>query len=260
MPDLIPPSVAHAAGLLSQTRDYDWFRDTVLDLLAEDAEEILRGRGHAEKIEAFARAFESRYFPLCDGVIDQMTDNTEPDDTDSVYSILKMGIPCEPLGIDDETCHEMWTSHTHGISAIALLVQMDGDPGIRIPWLEDAEEHIPRETLMRIPEGGIPRDQIEDALNGTHLEGVKQAFAWLFSDSGNPFVDSSHNAYYENPNLPWDRDTVEELKTGWDDAQPITRAMYAVSDWLERDLPARFSEMLDLILKRAAPAETEGQR
>ena len=257
---LAPPSVTHAAALISATQNYEWFRDTVLDLLEEDAEEILSGRGDAEKVETFAMRFESRYFPLCDGVISQMTEEMEQGDNESIYSMLRTGIPCEMLGIEDQDYHEMWTTDPHGVSAIALLVQIEHAPGIRVPWLDEAEEHIPRETLMRIPEGGIPRNQIVAALNGTHLEGVKQALEWLFSDSGNTFVDISYATYYESPNLPWDRETVEELKTLWDDAQPITRAMYAVSDWLEKDLPARFSEMLDLILSRVTPAETEGEK
>ena len=51
----------------------------------------------------------------------------------------------------------------------------DRPDGIRVAWLESAAERIPQETLERIPQGGIPLDDLTDALRETGFEGAAQA-------------------------------------------------------------------------------------
>ena len=84
------------------------------------------------------------------------------------------------MGFGYDGLHEMWNGYREGLSAMALLVKppdvyYDGPDGLRVAWLESAAERIPQETLLRVPQGGIPLEDLTGALKGTRFEGAAQA-------------------------------------------------------------------------------------
>ena len=241
-----PPSMEEAMEVLDETQSRRWFRTMTQDLLPEESEEILAGENAAAIVRRFANAFSERYFPMYESIAWDTGDTGSP----SLYSDLRMGIPLEMEGIDDETWHDVWDELGPGMGAIALLPEMTFDPGIRTPWLEAAANYIPLGTLQRIPPGGIPIDRIERALSGTRLDSAADALRWFFRNSGNLFVDFSQAMYYESVPASWDRETVTGLGEEWRQAIPIIEGSIRAQKWMEEDPAARFAELLDLVLER----------
>ena len=244
-----PPSMESAIEILAEARDRREFGKLVLQFLPGESEEILAGGNAAEVTGRFAEAFSERYFPLHHTTIWGNSD-MEWDGGESAYSRFRWGIPLMPEGIDEEEWHEVWETCGRGMGAIALLLEVPHDPGVRTAWLEEAARHIPLSTLQRIPQGGIPIERIERALRGTHLECAANALQWFYQESGNFFIDVPPDLYYESVPASWESETVAALAAEWQLARPILEASIHAQIWMEADLPARFAELLDLVLER----------
>ena len=148
--------------------------------------------------------------------------------------------------------------------ALALLVKppdsyYEEPDGLRVAWLESAAERIPQETLLRIPQGGIPLDALTGALEGTGFEAAAQAGAWVFAETGNFFLDHTYeDGNYDGFADPWEDDIIREGTEEWRKASALMDSVMQLADWLEEDLPGRFAEMLDFILGRLPNQETSG--
>ena len=129
---------------------------------------------------------------------------------------------------------------------------------MRVAWLESAAERIPQETLLRLPEGGIPLDDLTEALKGTRFEGAAQACAWVLAETGNFFLDHCYeDGNYDGFADPWEDDIIAEGTEEWRKASALMDAVSRLTDWLEEDLPGRFAEMLDFTLERLPDQEQE---
>ena len=205
-----------------------------------------------QRVEGFARLFEERHFPLYAPYFEfYLTEEEEP-----AFTALRRGIPFDLHGIGYEGLHEMWDGYREGLSALALLAKppesfyTDSDE-IRVAWLESASAHISQDTLLRIPEGGIPQETLTEAVKGTRFEGVAQAASWVWAGTGNLFLDCNYDdGMYDGFADPWDDEVIAEGTEEWRKARAIIESVNGLADWLEDDLPARFAEMLDFILER----------
>ena len=118
-------------------------------------------------------------------------------------------------------------------------------------WLESAAARIPQQTLLRIPQGGIPLDDLTEALKGTAFEGAAQAASWVFADTGNFFLDACYeDGSYEGFSDPWEDEVIEAGTEEWRKASALIDSVTQLADWLEENLPGRFAEMLDFVLGR----------
>ena len=170
------------------------------------------------------------------------------------------------MGFGYDGLHEMWDGYREGLSAMALLVKpadsiYDGPDGIRVAWLESAAERIPQETLQRVPEGGIPLDDLTEALKETKFEGAALACSWVLAETGNFFLDHTYeDGNYDGFSDPWEDDIIQEGTEEWRKASALMDSVCKLGDWLEDDLPARFAEMLEFVLERLPPTRQGGQR
>ena len=247
-----PPSLRELVVLVGNAEDHAWFVGLVRRLFPDEAEAVLTAPDIRQRVEGFARLFEERHYPLYAPFFEfYLTEEDEPP-----FTVLRRGIPYELHGIGYEGLHEMWDGYREGLSALALLVKppdgiyMEGD-GLRVAWLESAAAHIPQETLLRIPEGGIPQDDLTKAAKGTRFEGASQAASWVWAETGNLFLDCNYDdGMYDGFVDPWDDEVIAEGTEEWRKAKAIIESVNGLADWLEDDLPARFAEMLDFILER----------
>ena len=160
------------------------------------------------------------------------------------------------MGFGYDGLHEMWNGYREGLSALALLVKppdvyYDGTDGLRVAWLESAAERIPQEALLRIPQGGLPLDDLTDALKDTGFEGAAQACSWVLAETGNFFLDHTYDdGMYDGFADPWEDDIIAEGTEEWRKASALMDSVSKLADWLEEDLPGRFAEMLDFVLVR----------
>ena len=247
-----PPSLREQVTLVAYADDYSWFTGLVRRLFPQEAEAVLSPPNARERVEGFARTFEQRHFPLYAPFFDYyLSEEDEP-----AFTALRRGIPYDLQGVGYEGLHEMWNGYREGLSALALLVKppesfyMEPDE-IRVAWLESASARIPQDTLLRIPEGGIPLEALTEAVRETRFEGAVQAASWVWAETGNLFLDCCYeDGFYDGFADPWEDEIIQQATEEWRRARAVLDSVFNLADWLEEDLPGRFAEMLDDILGR----------
>ena len=255
-----PPSLRELVTLVGHADDYAWFAGLVRRLLPQEAEAVLAAPDVRRRVERFARLFGERHFPLYAPFIEFWLDEEEEDPP---WTWLRRGIPFDLMGFGYDGVHEMWHGYREGLSALALLVRPpdayhDGPDGIRVAWLESAAARIPQQTLLHIPQDGIPLDDLTGALKGTRFEGAAQACSWVFAETGNFFLDACYDdGMYDGFADPWEDDVIEAGTEEWRKASALMDSVTQLANWLEEDLPGRFAEMLDFILARLPNHEQE---
>ena len=229
-------------------------------LFPQEAEAALSAPDVRGRVERFANLFGERHFPLYAPFIEFWT---EEEGEQPPWSWLRQGIPFDLMGFGYDGLHEMWNGYRGGLSAMALLVKpadayYEGPDGIRVAWLESAAERIPQETLERIPQGGIPLDDLTKALKGTRFEGAAQACSWVLAETGNFFLDHTYeDGSYDGFADPWEDDIIQEGTEEWRKASALMDSVSRLIDWLEEDIPGRFAEMLAFVLGRLPGQEQE---
>ena len=254
-----PPSLRELVALAGHAGDYAWFAALVRRLFPDEAEDVLAAPDVRQRVERFAQIFQERHFPLYAPFFDfYMEDGDEPP-----WSWLRRGIPFELMGFGYDGVHEMWDGYRDGLSALALLAKTpdsfyEEPDGLRVAWLESAAALIPQQTLLNIPKGGIPLDDLTGALKGTGFEGAAQACSWVWAETGNFFLDYSYDdGMYEGFADPWEEEVIEDGTEEWRRASAIMDSVNRLIGWLEEDLPGRFAEMLDFVLGRLPKHEQE---
>ena len=247
-----PPSLRELVTLVGYADDYAWFAGLVRRLFPQEADAALAAPDIRTRVERFGQLFGERHFPLYAPFFEFfMDDGDEPP-----WSWLRKGIPFELVGFGYDGLHEMWDGYREGLSALVLLVKppdsfYEEPDGLRVAWLESAAERIPQETLLRIPQGGIPLDDLAEALKGTWFEGAALAASWVFAETGNFFLDACYeDGNYNGFSDPWEDDIIAEGTEEWRKASALMDSVTRLTDWLEEDLPRRFAEMLDVVLGR----------
>ena len=254
-----PPSLRELVTLVGYADDYAWFVGLVRRLFPQEAEAALSAPDVRQRVERFAQLFGERHFPLYAPFFEFFMDEGD----EPPWSWLRQGIPFDLMGFGYDGLHEMWDGYREGLSALVLLAKPPdssymADDGIRVAWLESAAERIPQETLERIPQGGIPLDDLTDALKETGFEGVAQACSWVFAETGNFFLDHTYeDGNYDGFADPWDDDIIQEGTEEWRKAVALVDSVGKLGDWLEENLPGRFAEMLDFTLERLPDQEKE---
>ena len=113
--------------------------------------------------------------------------------------------------------------------------------------------------MLRVPEGGIPLEDLTGALKGTRFEGAAQACSWVLAETGNFFLDHCYDdGSFDGFCDPWEDDIIQEGTEEWRRASALMDSVCRLGDWLEEDLPGRFAEMLDFVLERLPEQEKEG--
>ncbi len=254
-----PPSLRELVTLVGYADDYAWFAGLVRRLFPQEAEAALSAPDIRRRVERFANLFGERHFPLYAPYFEFFMDEGD----EPPWTWLRKGIPFELMGFGYDGLHEMWDGYREGTSALVLLAKppdsiYEGPDGLRVAWLESAAERIPQETLLRIPQGGIPLDDLAEALKGTRFEGAAQAASWVFAETGNFFLDACYeDGNYDGFSDPWEDDIIAEGTEEWREASALIDSVTRLADWLEDDLPGRFAEMLGVVLGRLPKQEQE---
>ena len=247
-----PPSLQELIVRLGYAEDYAWFAGLVRRLFPQEAEAALSAPDVNRRMERFAELFQERHFPLYGLFLDFWLDEGD----EPPFTWLRRGIPFQLMGFGYDGLHEMWDGYREGLSALALLAEAPGfyydEPdGLRTAWLEAAALRIPRETLERLPRGGVPLEALKEALQETDYQGAAQAVAWIRAETGNFFLDFNYeDGDYEGFSDPWEEEIITEGTEEWRKASDLIDSVVQLADWLEDDLPARFAELLDFILPR----------
>ena len=254
-----PPSLRELVTLVGYADDYAWFEVLVRRLFPREAEAALAAPDVRQRVQRFLQLFGERHFPLFAPGLEFHTEfGDEPP-----WTWLRRGIPFDLVGFGYDALHQMWDGYRDGISAMALLVRppdvyYEGPDGLRVAWLESAAARIPQETLLRIPEGGIPLDDLTGALRGTRFEGAAQACSWVLAETGNFFLDHNYDdESYDGFADPWEDEIIREGTDEWRRARSLMESVSRLTVWLEDDLPGRFADLLDFVLERLPEQEQQ---
>ena len=254
-----PPSLRELVAIIGYAEDYAWFAGLARRLFPEEAEAILAPPDVNRRLEGFAELFQQKHFPLYGPFLDFWIDEGD----EPPWSWMRRGIPFDLVGFGYDDLHEMWDGYREGLSALVLLAQtpdsFSGEPGgMRVAWLESAAGRIPQNTLGRIPQGGIPLDLLAEAVQETEFQGAAQAAAWVWSQTGNFFLDHNYtDGDYDGFSDPWEEEIIQEGTEEWQKASALIDSVTRLSEWLEEDLPGRFAQMLDFILPRLPEPATQ---
>ena len=255
-----PPSLRELVTLVGYADDYAWF------VRGWCAASFPRRRRRRFRPPTYARGWNASPISSGSGTSPSTRRSSSSSgrrEDEPPWSWLRRGIPFDLMGFGYDGLHEMWDGYREGLSAMALLVKppdvyYDGPDGLRVAWLESAAERIPQETLLRVPEGGIPLDDLTGALKGTRFEGAAQACSWVLAETGNFFLDHTYDdGSYDGFADPWEDDIIAEGTEEWRKASALMDSVSKLTDWLEEDLPGRFAEMLDFTLERLPDQEKE---
>jgi len=235
-----PPSLTALIARLEEMEEYDDFAALVREFLPDREREILNLCTPTEQIAAFATHFEDRYFPLHDGMKVMVEE----------YRELTIGIPLILMGLSWDDYHEIPSEYRLGFQLMTFLLETPWgeDDGARVPLGEACEGHVPADLLSRVPEGGLSREEAHRLLDDTPHAALALWADILNQDTGNPFLDSTYEEWYDPP--PWDRETVDHLTGEWLRSEGITQKVWAFADWLEGDPSGHFGELLDFLERR----------
>ena len=250
-----PPSIRGIALLTYGVADYPWFRSLIARYLPEHMPAILSHPNRLDQFKHFADAFERDYFPLSPYVFPDLHFFDYDMDFPAPWSILRQGVPYDLQGISYDQIHDLWTQNSNtGLPATALLCNMTKhmhvDNGIRPSWAAFAAEHLPPETMARIPPDGIDPDLIHAAVKDSFYQPVSLVVSWLFARTGNFFLDNYFDEeYFDGFSDPWEPDVLAEARSQWLQAHAHLTALDNFTAWMDRDLPVNFGATLDFILE-----------
>ena len=247
-----PPSLRELVTLVGYAEDYAWFAGLVRRLFPEEAEAALALPDARERVIRFARLFAQRHFPLYLPYLDFYAE----DEDEPPWCWLRRGIPYELMGVG-------LRGAPRDVGGLPRGNLGPGPPGRAPRGPVDRARgaprgvaggpppHIPRETLARIPVGGIPLDALDAAVAGTGYEAAAQAARWVWAETDVFFLDASYDdGMYDGFADPWDDDLIRAGTAEWRRAEALLDAVGRLADWLEEDLPARFAALLDAVLPR----------
>ena len=252
-----PPSLTAFLYLASKAEDYNWFCKTVRETLPDEADQILALPNLEHRLQQFATSFSKRHFPLSEEYIEyHIIEMMHEYANISPWSLLRHGFPFEMFGVGYEEFHEVWQHFGHGTASIALLIHdqsyyAHGGDSPRVPWLEEAAQHIPTAILERLPPDGIPTAQLKTAVEDTEYTAVTHTVDWLTSTTGNPFLDfSPYEDDFGEYADEWTPDIIATATRSWQEAEQILDAIHALNNRLTQDLPVEFDRMISFILDR----------
>jgi len=229
-----PTSVSGLINILGQCESYLEFAGIVKSFLPEHQAEILSHAHMEDQVASFAAHFQERYFPLYPGLADGMIEE---------YEQVTMGIPAEPHGISYE-CYYDLSDLRPGLLVMTSLIDMEFEG--RILLLEECKKHLPAGLLESVRP--LPLKQMEDLLQNTRFEGlIRWARIWDHS-TGFYFLDATDEDGWEP--IDWTEENVRWLKNDWDQSLAWEEPAYRFGEWIEKDVPKHFKEMIDFIGKR----------
>lgn len=242
-----PPSLSDLQSLLLSSESYAEFMRLVREF-TPDLENGIRAKvGAANKMSAFAKEFENRYFPLHPAFMDGLEDD---------YDSFVRDIPIILMCIDFDAYHEIAQDDFRiGLMLCAYILDdpyeslSEHQGGERVAIADSCRKYVREEDLRRVPEGGFDNKEIHRLLDNTQYAALADVSDILNFCTGVSFYDNDHDNL--NAGGPeWSRENVDDLTKDWLKGQAIDERVQSLYYWLEADMKNHFAELLDFIEKR----------
>jgi hypothetical protein len=228
----MPTSVAalldgHASQLAFRRIVEEVFPDAVAEIMA--ATHPGERREHA-RVAAFLDKVGGELFPIYE--VEE-------------YEQVAGGVPFVRNGFGYERWHDFELQA--GELLITTLCAPAYDDGARLALLDAAEQHVPRELLSAIPEGGLSPTDLHTRLDGTPYAAAADFADWQWGQTGTIFLDTDDEI---DVDVEWTRENVQILAEQWRRAEEILDRITALTTWLGTDPPTRFARLHDAVLER----------
>jgi hypothetical protein len=235
------PSLSSLVAQISDAENYAQFVQMVKTYLPEREQDILHEPTPQSQIARFASYFEDRYFPLEE--IFKMGDLEG-------YGEITYRIPVVVLGFSYDDYHEIpeWRA---GAQLMSYLVESpwEGDD-VDVSMAEACAEHVPAPLVERAGKIRLRLDEAQRLLKGTKYEPLALWADRLHYNTGNFFLDTDYETLWNSMPPEWDPKTVKELTRQWKQAELHDGTTGDFMEWLEKDLPEHFEELVIFIEER----------
>lgn len=242
---LAPPSLRHLIGMLEQSEVYQEFLLLVREFLPEHEREIITSRS---RLDAFARRFEERYFPLAEAVVD---------DEEMEFLVSSIPIVLEGMSFDDY--HE-FEHYNQAQQLLMALVEYsfwgEEEGGARVPLLEQCAKYVGEDLIRRVPRLGWKPEHMHQRLDGTEFEGAAVFADYMWHQTGTIFLDCTYDEDWGG-DLGWSRENVEGLTEEWPRARQMEAQMSSIMDWLDDAPQINFEKLLDALGELPEPIPKE---
>jgi len=240
-----PPHLSGLLELFEAAETYEEFLRLVAEYLPESLDVIRQTQGVTERIAKFGELFRKRYFPLA-WYIEEGDPYDELGYTAVFNDHWEGGIPILRAGCDWDDIDEMdhWQYGELLMGSLCLPGMLDNHG---VVWLEACAEKYPGHAtqLRRIPAGGWSHEDLRYYLQGSAYEALLKWANFVFSNTGNAFLDTNQERGFADP---WAPETVEYLVKHWELAELFFEEAGKLGEWLE-DL-GNYQELLDFILQQ----------
>ena len=235
------PSLSSLVAQISDAENYAQFVQMVKTYLPEREHDILQQPTPAIQIAQFCSRFEDRYFPL-----------EEPFKWGEIesYDDITYRIPVIVLGFSYDDYHEIpeWRPGAQ------LMTYLTDNPweedGVDVSMAEACAEHVPSELVERAGKVRLRLDEAHSLLKGTKYEPLALWADRLHYNTGNFFLDTDYETLWNSMPPDWDPKNVKELTRQWKQAELHENKTGEFMEWLEKDLPGHFEELVIFIEER----------
>ena len=232
------PSLTTLIAQISEAEDYAQFIDMVKTYLPERKRDILQETTPQAQIARFASYFEDRYFPLEE--IFKLGDLEG-------YGEITYRIPAIVLGFSYDDYHDLeWRA---GALLMNYLIESPWEEGegIYVALAEACSDHVPEALIKRADAVRLPLEEAQSLLKSTRYEPLALWAAMVYQDTGNFFLDTDYEMLMNSIGPEWSPENVKELTKLWKQAELIQDKTGEFMEWLEKDLPGHFEELVSFI-------------
>lgn len=249
-------------ALVNEHEGFQTFAEIVRDILPRHSEEIIATPEHATTITLFRRYFEEEYFPLLDFVMEIAAEEAPHLAADPWESLIG-SVPVELHGFMIEDVHEhvesiRSTRLPASLTILPILLPMshltwEYDDGVRVSWLEEAANRIPRRILAKIPPDGFEAQHLLETFPQTDPD-LHNYFLWALGKTPYDIINFQyHPDEYFQPALSWDREEIEIVAQDWRDAQPILQSVRRAMRNFDEDPADNLDAIIEALLDNLYP-------
>jgi hypothetical protein len=242
-------SLSSLTAQIGDAENFAKFVDIVKTYLPEREQEILHEPTPQSQMARFASYFEDRYFPL-----------EEPFKWGDIegYSEITYRIPLVVMGLSYDDYHEM-PEYRPGAQLMTYLIDSpwgsEDTEDTNVSLAEACSEHVPDELVERAGRIRLSPGAAHSLLNGTKYEPLALWADRLHYNTGSFFLDTDYETLWNSMPPDWDPETVAELTRQWQQAELQNNTTGDFMEWLEKDLPGHFEELVSFIEGRKADEE-----
>jgi hypothetical protein len=235
------PSLSSLVAQISDAENYAQFVQMVKTYLPEREQDILHEPTPQSQMARFASYFEDRYFPL-----------EEPFKWGDIegYGDLTYRIPLVVLGFSYDDYHEM-PEYRPGAQLMTFLIESPWESeDTNVSMAEACADHVSAPLIERAGKVRLHLNEAHSLLKGTKYEPLALWADRLHYNTGNFFLDTDYETLWNSTPPDWDPKTVNELTRQWKQAELHENKTGEFMDWLEKDLPGHFEELVTFIEER----------